>query len=464
MAKLAGAGDLAASSSTIPAHTQLLAVAWLRWRMFVNGVRRRPTDPRHVMGLVFIIILRVIVWSILALMVIGPVAGCGFLGWAAVADNHPHNLAPLLAGIFLLWQFFSINGISIAATLSSFDASSLLRFPLPFGRYLLLRTLFGLLTPSTTVGCLMLLAAAIGIGVADHALALPALVVLAVYAWMNVFFTRMVAAWLERWLATRRARELFGVLTIFFVIGIQFLNFRRTDAHAHGATRSWLLNFLQGRAPFLRWLPPGFAANSILLRAHPVAAFVQFTALLRPPRSLLAIFAVRLHKQFLGEHLSEGPARSTAATSASELRRLSQRSIPGAPLFSSAARQFRNGCRPKRQAFSWFSSRENHTSRSFSVHSNCEICSRHPLSPVISACLRKEWIYLRGNGSQLIGVLTPLIFVVLLHKGSLRRPSQVVSSGSDRLRAPWPSKRPIQHLWRRRSWCAALFTRTHPLT
>src|ERR1700691_3783860 len=26
----------------------------------------------------------------------------------------------------------------------------------------------------------------------------------------------------------------------------------------------------------------------------------------------------------------------------------------------------------KRQAFSWFSSKENHTSRSFSVHSNCE--------------------------------------------------------------------------------------------
>ena len=34
--------------------------------------------------------------------------------------------------------------------------------------------------------------------------------------------------------------------------------------------------------------------------------------------------------------------------------------------------QFRNWCRPKRQAFSWFSLKENHISRSFSVHSNCE--------------------------------------------------------------------------------------------
>ncbi len=35
--------------------------------------------------------------------------------------------------------------------------------------------------------------------------------------------------------------------------------------------------------------------------------------------------------------------------------------------------QFRNWCRPKRQAFSWFSPKENHTSRSFSVHGNCEL-------------------------------------------------------------------------------------------
>ena len=49
-----------------------------------------------------------------------------------------------------------------------------------------------------------------------------------------------------------------------------------------------------------------------------------------------------------------------------------------------ALQQFRNWCRPKRQAFSWFSPKENHTSRSFSVHSNCETalawhCFPHPL-------------------------------------------------------------------------------------
>jgi hypothetical protein len=40
--------------------------------------------------------------------------------------------------------------------------------------------------------------------------------------------------------------------------------------------------------------------------------------------------------------------------------------------FSLPPEQFRNWCRSKRQAFSWFSPKENHSSRSLSDHSNCE--------------------------------------------------------------------------------------------
>jgi hypothetical protein len=34
--------------------------------------------------------------------------------------------------------------------------------------------------------------------------------------------------------------------------------------------------------------------------------------------------------------------------------------------------QFRNWCRPKRPALSWFSLKQNHTSRSLPRHRNCE--------------------------------------------------------------------------------------------
>src|SRR5208337_5206719 len=160
--------------------------------------------------------------------------------------------------IALLWQFVSINGLSIAATIPSFDPASLVRFPLRFGRYFVLRSLLGLMTPSTIVGCLALLAAAVGIGVADASLALPALVVMAVYALMNIFLTRMIGAWMERWLANRRFREIFGLLMALFAVGIQFLSFQRASMRVPGAPDNWFLRFFHGSGPYLHWLPPGF--------------------------------------------------------------------------------------------------------------------------------------------------------------------------------------------------------------
>ena len=298
----------------IPASGQLLAVAWLRWRIFVNGMfRKRPKGTRQVVGLVFAILLRLIVWPMLAMIVVGPVAGSGFLAWMAISQGHPQSLASLLLGITLLWQFVSINGLSIAATIQSFDPASLVRFPLRFGRYLVLRTLLGLMTPSTIVGCLALLAAAVGIGVADTSLALPALVVMAVYALMNIFLTRMIGAWMERWLANRRFREIFSMLMALFAVGIQFLNLQRTSMRGPGARSSWLLNVLHSSGSYLYWLPPGFAAQAILLVKHPLAALAQFVGLLASTALFAAVFAIRLHKQFLGEYLSEGVSRRAQA-------------------------------------------------------------------------------------------------------------------------------------------------------
>jgi ABC-2 type transport system permease protein len=52
------------------------------------------------------------------------------------------------------------------------------------------------------------------------------------------------------------------------------------------------------------------------------------------------------------------------------------------------------------------------------------------LSPTVAACLRKEWLYIRGNGGQLVGLLTPLIFVFILSKGMLGRHPSFLLSGA----------------------------------
>ena len=384
MAELEAGKLPSASARDISLSAQLLAVAWLRWRIFINSTfRRRTTGARQAAGLVFAIFVRIVVWPFLAMMVIGPVGGSGFFAWVAIAENHPQRLAPLLAAITLLWLFVNVNGQNVAAIASNFDPSSLTRFPLRFGRYLVLRTLIGVLTPSTIVGCLALLAAAVGIGVAKPALALPALVVLAVYALMNIFLMRMIGAWLERWLANRRFREIFGALMALSVVGVQFLNFQRAPSHAPGGRASWVLRILQSSGSQLHWLPPGFAANAILQAAHPFAALPQVVGLLASTALFAAVFAIRLHKQFLGEFLSEGASRRAN-------ERSSQRVVARTQQASSVVKA---------------TSTEN----------------IHPaFPPIVAACLHKEWLTLRGNGMQLIGMLTPLFFVVILNRSVFR--------------------------------------------
>jgi ABC-2 type transport system permease protein len=374
MVELTGPERAPGSMPPIPASTQLLAVAWVRWRIFVNGMfRKRPKGTRQIVGLVFGILLRLIVWPMLALVVVGPVAASGFFAWTAISQGHPQSLASLLLGIALLWQFVSINGLSIAATIPSFDPASLVRFPLRFGRYFVLRSLLGLMTPSTIVGCLAVLAAAVGIGVANASMTLPALVVMTVYALMNVYLTRMIGAWMERWLANRRFREIFSMLMALFAVSIQFLNLQRTPMRAPGVRSSWLLNILHSSGSYLYWLPSGFAAQAILLVKHPLAALAQFAGLLASTVLFAAVFAIRLHKQFLGEHLSEGVSRRVQA--------------PSAPRVNAPAPQ--------------------------SAVLSAPVASGAIFSPTVAACLRKEWLILRGNGTQVIGLLTPLIFVVI---------------------------------------------------
>src|SRR5215475_6146673 len=116
------------SPRTIPAHTQLLAVAWLRWRIFVNTFRRQRTGTGRVMTLIFVALMRTILFGVFGVALIGAASFCGFLAWKSVADGHSLGLVSLLAGISVAWQFFAINSLSIAATVPSFDPSSLARF------------------------------------------------------------------------------------------------------------------------------------------------------------------------------------------------------------------------------------------------------------------------------------------------------------------------------------------------
>ena len=114
-------------------HSQLTAIAELRWRMFVNGLRTR----RGKMELAS----RLVVTSVLAL---GGLVAFGLaigMSWFFVSDGKPEFLAIPLWSVFLFWQFFPVMA---SAFTNNPDSSELLRFPLTYRAYFLVRLAYGI--------------------------------------------------------------------------------------------------------------------------------------------------------------------------------------------------------------------------------------------------------------------------------------------------------------------------------
>ena len=356
------------ASPTPSARAQFGAIAFIRWRMFANSFRRRTRDDRQLSSLLLGILLRLIVWPILALVFLGPVAACAFLGYVSAAHNRFQQAPLLLATVFALWQFAALNGAGVSSQHIRAASPHPLSYPISplYGHPPVHRPLDAHKHRRSAA----MLAAAIGIGLARHTLLLPALASLGLYALCNILFARMVDAWLDRWLATRRAREISGALTVVWVVAVNVFS-----SHAAGRHARMPMPLLLARhsAPYLHWLPPGLASGSIAASTgHPLLALADLAALLGWAALILALFAVRLHKQFLGELLAEG---SPARTRAGVPRPAASPAIP-------------------------------------------QVASSQPdkftISPVLAACFRKEWLYYRSSAARLYGPITSIFFIYLL--------------------------------------------------
>jgi ABC-2 type transport system permease protein len=362
-------------------RAQLAAVAWLRWRIFVNNFRA-ANKKRSTTSLVAIYVLRVIGWAFFSSFFIVPIALCGYFGYASVANDSPQYLTYILWAVFLVNCFLSINASPISA---AFDLTALLRFPLNFPRYLLIRLFFGLFAIPTLVANLALASAAIGIGAASPSLFPWAALVIGIFALHTVFFLRMIFAWVDRWLATRRAREIFGGLVLFASLGFQFL-FIGGAPHRHASRFAPLLRLLRPLRPFAHYFPPSLAADAIRFNwNHAIAAsLASLLGLVAFALVFLAIFAIRLQKEFRGESLSEAARRTVRAPSATLGTTL------GAPSIADASHGVRSSI-----------GEAKHT-------------TTVSLPPAVSACLHKELIYLRRSGAQLYGLITPIFLVFII--------------------------------------------------
>ena len=311
LAERVSAVKSSASPLSQHARAQYAALAAMRWSMFRNSVR--STKGAIEMG------ARTISIVVFSLMGIGMAFGLGAGAFFGVQKGQWLLLAVLFWGVLLIWQ---IVPITLAAFQQQFDMSSLLRFPLSFPTFYTLNLVFGLIDVSTIMGGFCCLGMWVGITAARPALSGWAALGLAIFASFNVLLVRAIFAWIERWLAQRRTREIVTAIFLVSILCLQFLNpafgfvkYTKPNSPQAQAARTqrrtefgpWI-----DRATALQnWLPPGLAARGIAgaADANPVQGL--------PLLALLALYAAapglalgfRLRAEFRGENLSEAPAR-----------------------------------------------------------------------------------------------------------------------------------------------------------
>jgi ABC-2 type transport system permease protein len=288
-------------NSPLPVRTQLAAVAHLRWRMFVNGLRSRRGKLE--------LVSRIIVTSAFAFGGLGGFAAATGAAWYLVSQNYPEYLAAVLWPIFIFWQFFPLMATAFT---NNPDSSELLRFPLNYRSFFLIRLAYGMCDPASALGCVAIFGVFLGISVARPALIPAALVSLTIFALFNLVLMQTIFAWLERWLAQRRTREILGVLFILTMLSFQLIGpmTERLGKKPHPELKRATEVVVKAQGV----LPPGLAANTIARVAHAqyLAALTLLLLLVTITLAISLLLHLRLRAQFRGENLSEAAARPTA--------------------------------------------------------------------------------------------------------------------------------------------------------
>jgi ABC-2 type transport system permease protein len=285
------------------ARQQLAAVAELRWRIFVNSLRtvrgRLELASRIFIGLAFVA------------GGIGGAVGLGGAAWFVLLQGNAEWLGGLLWPVFLFWQLFPLMATAFAQNV---ETSNLLRFPLNYRSYFLIRLVYGSLDPATAVASLWLLGIDIGIAVARPSMLPWATIVLLIFALVNLILARMLFAWLERWLAQRRTREIMGILFFLFILSFQLIGPLIAVYEHRSIPETRILGQKLSNAQ--RPLPPGLAAAAIAGAAQKepgsnviTSSVVPFLLLGCYGIAFLWLLNFRLRAEYRGENLSESAGR-----------------------------------------------------------------------------------------------------------------------------------------------------------
>ncbi|MFZ0271795.1 MAG: hypothetical protein WB524_24665 [Acidobacteriaceae bacterium] len=293
------------------ARGQYAALAWVQSRVFVNSLRTRRGQSE--------LVARILSFLLFALIAIGPAFGLGFGAWVAVSRGHVLGISVLFWVLFLAWQFFAALAPALGG--QNPELGHLLRYPVSFGSWITLYLIYGIAAPSTLIGIIWAVAIGTGISLARPPLFLWTLFTLTLFVLFNLLLSRMILAWIERWLAQRRTREIVTAIFLFLALGAQALNpAYHQDYRSHPFTnaKKQTLSRIANRALLAqKFLPPGLVVNAIdlKLKDRPLAAAEDLLWLGFYTLGAGGLLALRLRSESRGENLSEAPrAASTQKT------------------------------------------------------------------------------------------------------------------------------------------------------
>jgi ABC-2 type transport system permease protein len=279
---------------------QIPAIAQLRWRMFMNGLRSRRGKME--------LFSRILITGAFAIGGLGGFAAAVGFSFFFVSQNQPEYLAVLLWPILFFWQFFPVMATAFT---NNPDSSELLRFPLTYRAYFLIRLAYGFFDPASALGTVFVVGVLLGVTIARPLLFPWALIVLLTFAVFNLVLMQMVFAWLERWLAQRRTREIFGVLFILTMLSFQLIG--PAMQHLGNGPHPQFRRAFEVGTRTQAALPPGLAADAIAEGAHgnPARAVLPLFFLALLTLAVASLLHLRIHAQYRGENLSEAAARPT---------------------------------------------------------------------------------------------------------------------------------------------------------
>jgi ABC-2 type transport system permease protein len=336
------------------ARAQYRAVAAIRWRMTLNSLR--STRGKFELGArIFATGFLSFIWFLVS-------AGCGFAAYRFASDGKLDLMPFLFWPVFLIWQLIPVM---ISSSQENVDLGFLLRFPIGFSSYSLLYLVLGIFDLSSLAGAILLLGIWIGTVAARPGLAGWMTIALALFALFNFILSRMIFAWIDRWLAQRKTREILGVVSLVFFVAIQVLNpaYHPHTGHRSSVNGPALIRTLNTVNRVQVFFPPGLAAKSIHAadRGRPwlaegllggVAAYTVAAGLL---------LGIRLRAEYRGENLGEAPraavmrrSRKPLAAEAGEIGTRPSRGLFDGPIGGILAKELRTLARSSVMLFSMF--------------------------------------------------------------------------------------------------------------